>query len=40
MSEPNNRTTKWFPEDLLGIEIRKVIKNEETRIFSFVNIRN
>ena len=41
MSKPNNHTRKWFPENLLGIEIKKVLKkNEENRIFSSVNIRN
>ena len=28
VSEPNYHTTKWFSQDLLAIEMKKISKNE------------
>ena len=38
MSEPNNHTRKWFPENLLGIEIKKVIKKMRKTVYLVLSI--
>ena len=40
MSEPNYHTTKWFSEDFLAIEMKKIKVKMNESVYRFVNIGN